>query len=109
MNAYREVRQAARAVETQIARVAATAETVRLQQETYDGEVRRLENDLSTPFQVRQTQRDLLSAIDAAKRAKLDLEIARSALLSAEGRLPYAYGMERSLPELSIDEAPPRP
>jgi outer membrane protein TolC len=109
MNAYREVRQAARAVETQIARVAATDETVRLQQETYDGEVRRLENDLSTPFQVRQTQRDLLSAIDAAKRAKLDLEIARSALLSAEGRLPYAYGMERSLPELSIDEAPPRP
>lgn len=109
MNAYREVRQAARAVETQIARVAATDETVRLQQETYDGEVRRLENDLSTPFQVRQTQRDLLSAIDAAKRAKLDLEIARSALLSAEGRLPYAYGMERSLPELSIDERPPAP
>ena len=109
MTAYSEVRLAAREVETQIARVAATAETVRLQQEVYDGEVRRLENDLSTPFQVRQTQRDLLTSIDAAKRAKLDLEVARSALLAAQGRLPYAYGMERSLPELSIDDAPPAP
>lgn len=109
MTAYREVRLAAREVETQIARVAATKETVRLQQETYDGEVRRLENDLSTPFQVRQTQRDLLTAIDTAKRAMLDLEVARSVLLGAQGRLPYAYGMERSLPELSIDEAPPAP
>ncbi|HZM01195.1 MAG TPA: TolC family protein [Planctomycetota bacterium] len=109
MTAFQEVRLAAREVETQIARVAATAETARLQQEVYDGEVRRLENDLSTPFQVRQTQRDLFAAIDAAKRAKLDLEVARSALLQAQGRLPYAYGMERSLPELSISERPPAP
>jgi len=109
LTAYREVRLAAREVETQIARVAATAETVRLQQEVYDGEVRRLENDLSTPFQVRQTQRDLLTAIDTAKRAKLDLEVARSALLAAQGRLPYAYGMERSLPDLSIEDEPPAP
>ena len=109
LTAYREVRLAAREVETQIARVAATDESVRLQQEVYDGEVRRLENDLSTPFLVRQSQRDLLTAIDAAKRAKLDLEVARSALLAAQGRLPYAYGMERSLPELSIEERPPAP
>jgi outer membrane protein TolC len=109
MTAYQEVRLAVREVELQIARVAATDETVRLQQEVYDGEVRRLENDLSTPFQVRQTQRDLLTAIDTAKRAKLDLEVARSALLQAQGRLAYAYGMERSLPELSIEEAPPAP
>jgi outer membrane protein TolC len=109
MTAYSEVRAAVRDVQLQIERVAATAETARLQQEVYDGETRRLENDLSTPFLVRQAQRDLLAAIDTETRAKLDLEIARARLLAAQGRLLYVYGMERSVPELSLSEPPPAP
>ncbi|MHC4846751.1 MAG: TolC family protein [Planctomycetota bacterium] len=109
MNAVGELRIAVREVELQIARVAATAETTRLNSEVYEGEKRRLENDLSTPFQVRQTQRDLLTAIDAETRAQLDLEVARASLLAAQGRLLYAYGLERSAPEMSLDDAPPRP
>jgi outer membrane protein len=104
-----EVRIAAREVQLQIQRVAATAESTRLNRETYEGEKRRLENDLSTPFQVKQTQRDLLTAIDNETRAKLDLEVARAGLLAAQGRLIYAYGLERSTPELSLEEAPPAP
>ncbi len=104
-----EVRNASREVQLQIERVAATSETTRLNREVYEGEKRRLENDLSTPFQVRQTQRDLLTAIDNETRAKLDLEVARAGLLAAQGRLIYAYGLERSAPELSLDEAPPAP
>jgi outer membrane protein TolC len=109
MNAVGELRVAVRDVELQVARVSATAETTRLNSEVYEGEKRRLENDLSTPFQVRQTQRDLLTAIDAETRSQLDLEVARANLLAAQGRLLYAYGLERSAPEMSLDDAPPRP
>ncbi len=109
MNAIAEVRTALRSVELQRQRVAATAETVRLQREVYEGERRRLENDLSTPFQVRQFQRDLLTAIDTETRAKLDLEVARADLLAAVGQLLAAHGVERTLPELSLSEAPPAP
>jgi outer membrane protein len=104
-----EVRAAVREVLLQIERVAATAETTRLNREVYEGEVRRLENDLSTPFQVRQTQRDLLTAVDNETRAQLDLEVARAALLGAQGRLIYAYGLERTVPELSLEDKPPAP
>ena len=109
LTAVSEVRAAVRQVQLQIERVAATAETVRLQQAVYDGEVKRLENDLSTPFQVRQSQRDLLSAIDTETRARLDLEVARAGLLASQGRLLYVSGRERSLPEMPLDEAPPAP
>jgi len=109
VNAISLVRAAAREVELQLQRVNATAETTRLQREVYEGEKRRLENDLSTPFQVRQFQRDLLTAIDNETRARLDLEIARVSLLSSEGRLLSAYGFERAAPELSLEHAPPAP
>ncbi|MBM3984596.1 MAG: TolC family protein [Planctomycetes bacterium] len=109
MNAIVEVRTALRQVELQRQRVAATAETVRLQREVYEGERRRLENDLSTPFQVRQFQRDMLTAIDTATRAQLDLEVARADLLASVGQLLAAHGVERTLPELSLSEAPPAP
>jgi len=109
MNAVAELRIVVRNVELQVARVDATAETTRLNREVYEGEKRRLENDLSTPFQVRQTQRDLLTAIDSETRSQLDLEVARANLLAAQGRLLYAYGLERSAPEMSLDDAPPRP
>ncbi len=109
MNAVAEVRTAVRSVDLQKQRVAATAETVRLQREVYEGERRRLENDLSTPFQVRQFQRDLLTAIDSETRSKLDLEVARADLLNAVGQLLAAHGRARTLPELSLTEAPPAP
>lgn len=109
MNAVGELRVAVREVELQIARVAATAETRRLNYEVYEGEKRRLEHDLSTPFLVRQTQRDLLTSIDSETRAQLDLEVARASLLAAQGRLLYTYGLERAAPEMSLDDAPPAP
>jgi outer membrane protein TolC len=109
VNAIALVRAAAREVELQLQKVNSTEETTRLQREVYEGEKRRLENDLSTPFQVREFQRDLLTAIDNETRSRLDLELARVALLSAEGRLLSAYGFERSAPELSLEEAPPAP
>ncbi|MGQ0551916.1 MAG: TolC family protein [Planctomycetota bacterium] len=101
-----EVRAAVREVQLQSERVVATAEATRLQREVYEGETRRLENDLSTPFQVRQTQRDLFTAIDNETRARLDLEVARSNLLAAQGVLLSVHGSERLLPELSLSEAP---
>lgn len=109
VNAIALVRASAREVELQLQRVTSTAETTRLQRDVYEGEKRRLENDLSTPFQVREFQRDLLTAIDNETRARLDLELARVALLAAEGRLLSAYGFERSAPELSLETAPPAP
>ena len=109
MTAVGEVRQAVRQVELQRLRVQVTAEATRLQQEVYDGEVKRLENDLSTPYNVQQFQRDLLTAIDNETRARLDLEIARSLLLASQGQLLKAYGFERSMPELSLTDAPPAP
>jgi len=109
LNAVAEVRAAVREVELQVLRVDVTAEAVRLQTEVYDGERKRLENDLSTPFQVREFQRDLLTAIDNATRARLDLEVARTSLLQAQGKLLSAYGFERSMPELSLTDAPPAP
>jgi len=69
----------------------------------------RLENDLSTPYNVQQFQRDLLTAIDNETRARLDLEIARTLLLASQGQLLAAYGFERSMPELSLTDAPPAP
>lgn len=109
MTAVTQVRAAVRSVELQRQRVDATAETVRLQREVYEGERRRLENDLSTPFQVRQFQRDLLTALDNETRARLDLEVARADLLNAVGQLLAAHGQVRVVPELSLAEAPPRP
>jgi len=109
MTAVGEVRAAVRQVELQRLRVQVTAEATRLQQEVYDGEVKRLQNDLSTPYNVQQFQRDLLTAIDNETRARLDLEIARSLLLASQGQLLKAYGFERSMPELSLTEAPPAP
>jgi outer membrane protein TolC len=109
MLAVAAVRAAVRQVELQLQTVAATAETTVLQQEVYDGEKRRLENDLSTPFQVRQFQRDLLTAKDTETGALFDLEVARVALLAAEGRLLSSYGFERTAPELSLEDAPPGP
>jgi outer membrane protein TolC len=110
MGAIQEVRSALRGVRTQEERVHATGESRRLNKELYDGERRRLENDLSTPFQVRETLRNLLDAIDTELRAQLDLEVARARLLASQGILPTYYGLGTSgPPELSVDDRPPAP
>jgi len=109
MLAIAEVRRAARDVTLQIERVNATAETMRLRLEVYEGEKRRLENDLSTPFQVRQAQRDYLLAVDDETRAQLDLAVAQTSLLAARGRLLQYYGFQVSAPDTSLSEKPPAP
>ena len=110
MLVIQEVRSAMRGVRLQHERVQATSETTRLNRELYEGERRRLEKDLSTPFQVRQTLQNLLDAIDTELRARLDLEVARTRLLTAQGTLLEHYGFERPLPrELPEDERPPAP
>jgi len=104
-----EVRSAAREVKLQLQRVKSTAETTRLRQEVYDGERRRLENDLSTPFQVREAQRDYLTAVDEETRAQLDLAIAHTSLLAARGRLLEYFGHRPQVPEVDLEDAPPAP
>jgi len=107
MNAIGEVRAAVRDLSLQVARVEATEEAVRLNEERYQGEVRQLENDLSTPFQVREAQRDLLASMDTNTRAILDYENARTQLLRAQGRLLEAYGVRYESPvDLSLEDAP---
>ncbi|MED5330516.1 MAG: hypothetical protein VX916_04420, partial [Planctomycetota bacterium] len=74
--------------------VLAAAESARLNKEVYEGEKRRLENDLSTPFKVRETLRNYLDAVDVETRARLDLELSRVALAGSQGVLLDAYGFE---------------
>jgi len=105
LNAIAEVRQSTRDVSLQTERVVATAETTRLRREVYEGEIRRLENDLSTPFQVRESQRDLLEAIDSELRARLDLAVAHTQLKASQGTLLDLFGYDRYEPEL--EESPP--
>jgi outer membrane protein TolC len=107
LNAIGEVRQAARDVALQKERVEATAETTRLRREVYEGEKRRLENDLSTPFQVREAQRDLLEAIDSELRARLDLAVAHTSYRAAQGTLLERFGYTRFEPDVSLEAEPP--
>lgn len=110
MKAIAEVRQEERNVALQRERVVATAETTRLRREVYEGEKRRLENALSTPFEVRENQRDLLEAIDNETRARLDLATAMTAYKAAQGDLLSLLGYVGSSDlELDLDEAPPAP
>lgn len=109
IQAVGEVRTSAREVRLQSERVKATAETTRLRLEVYEGEKRRLENDLSTPFQVREAQRDYLAAVDEETRARLDFAIAQTNLLASRGRLLEYYGFVPPMPDVSLDEAPPAP
>lgn len=107
VGAVRAVRDAIRSVELQTAKVASASETVRLRREVYEGERRRLENDLSTPYQVREFQRDLLEAIDNETRAQLDLAVSWTRLVAAQGLLVSQTGYARPVLEASPDEAPP--
>jgi len=107
--AVTDVRTEERNVRLQAQRVETTAESSRLNREVYEGEVRRLENDLSTPFQVRETLRNWLDAIDTELRARLDLEVSRVALSAAQGVLLESYGLVTNQPEPSLDYAPPAP
>lgn len=107
--AIAEIRQAERNVALQQARVVATAETTRLRREVYEGEKRRLENDLSTPYEVRQNQRDLLEAIDAETRARLDLAIAMTGYRASQGTLLELFGYVPLEEGLELDEEPELP
>ncbi|MFT7464582.1 MAG: outer membrane protein [Pseudohongiellaceae bacterium] len=109
LTAISEVRQESRNVALQKERVIATAETRRLRSEVYEGEKRRLENDLSTPFEVREDQRDLLEAIDNETRAQLDLATALTSYKAAQGDLLSLIGYVRDSANLSLDQEPPAP
>ncbi len=110
MNVIQEVRSAVRGVQLQEQRVIATSESTRLNRELYEGERRRLQNDLSTPFQVRETLQNLLAAIDTETRARLDREVARTRLLSVQGLLLQHYGIAvPEPPRLDESERPPAP
>lgn len=107
LNVITDVRREARNVLLLSERVKAAGETSRLNLEVYEGERRRLQNDLSTPFEVRQTLRNYLDALDAELRAQLDLEVARVSLASAQGMLLETYGLGVETPALDLDAAPP--
>ena len=107
VGAVSEVRSSARDVTLQTERVKATSGTTRLRLEVYEGERRRLENDLSTAFQVREAQRDYLAAVDEETRARLDLAIAQTSFLASRGRLLEHYGFVPRMPVVSLEDAPP--
>ncbi len=107
INVITDVRREARNVVLLGESVKAAAETSRLNREVYEGERRRLENDLSTPFKVRETLRNYLDALDAELRAQLDLEVAKVSLASAQGTLLETYGLRIDNPNLDLEEAPP--
>lgn len=109
LSAEAEVRAAVRRLQLDRQRILATAETRRLREEAYEGEKRRLENDLSTPFKVRESQRDYLEALDNEVRAQLDLAISWTSLLQAMGSLPHVFGYRPVEPSLSEDAPPPAP
>lgn len=109
ITAISEVRDAVRNVRLEEARIITTAEEARLRGEAYEGEQRRLENDLSTPFKVRESQRDYLLALDAETRAKLDLANARSILAAVQGTIYEAFDYVPESRTIDLDQAPDLP
>jgi outer membrane protein TolC len=75
------------------ARIDAAVEARKLAQEEYDAELIRLQNDHSTTFQVRESQRDLIQDRNAETRAIVDYQIRLANLSRAQGLLAQEYGV----------------
>lgn len=97
MTIVQEIRGALRDVADAKAATEASREARVLAEEQYQAELVRLENQHSTTFQVRESQRDLFEAQDAETLAIVQYEILLAALERSRGRLAQQYGVEWEL------------
>jgi outer membrane protein TolC len=96
-NAWVEVRNAVRQVETNLKRVKAAQVNVRLQREKLAAEQKKFENGMSTSFQVLEFQTDLSTAGSRENQAIVDLAKSRVELDRVKGTLLEARQM--TMPE----------
>ncbi len=107
MTILQDSKTALREVVNGRAQVEAARSSRELAQEQYEAEKIRLENQRSTTFNVRESQRDLFTAIDTEIRAVVDYEIAWATLQQVQGVLAQEYGVLWDTPQLA-DEGPLR-
>lgn len=88
-----EVRNGVRDVSNTSKEIAAAKEAVRLADERWKQEETRKAVGYSTNFLVRDAQAAWREAVDAQLQAEFGFQIARSALLAAQGMLLEAYGI----------------
>lgn len=94
-----DVRVAARLVESGAKRIAAAHANTVLQKKTVEAEQKKLENGMSTSFEVLRIQSDLADAQLAEIRAVLDYNKALSDLERAKGTLLESRGLTLEEPE----------
>jgi len=92
-NAWVEVRNAVRQVETNLKRVRAAQVNVRLQREKLSAEQKKFENGMSTSFQVLEFQTDLSTAMSRENQALVDYSKSRVELERVKGTLLEARQM----------------
>ncbi len=92
-NAWVEVRNAVRQVETNLKRVRAAQVNVRLQREKLSAEQKKFENGMSTSFQVLQFQTDLSTAMSRENQALVDYSKSRVEIERVKGTLLEARQM----------------
>jgi len=93
-----EVRSSLRNVKNAEKRIAAAEANLKLQKEKLDAEKKKYDNGLSTSFNVLSYQNDVLSAETSLLKAKIDHQLALSALERAEGRYLEARGIKLDVP-----------
>jgi outer membrane protein TolC len=97
-NALIEVRNAVRAVQTNLKRIRAAQVNVRLQKEKLSAEQKKFENGMSTSFQVLQFQTDLTTAVSRENGSIVDYNKSLVELERAKGTLLAARNMEMPVP-----------
>jgi outer membrane protein TolC len=103
-NIISEVRSTLRNVRNSEKRIAAAEANLKLQKEKLDAEKKKYDNGLSTSFNVLSYQNDFLSAETSLLKAKIDHQLALSALERAEGRYLEARGIELDVPLYSQEK-----
>ncbi|HQO20987.1 MAG TPA: TolC family protein [Acidobacteriota bacterium] len=97
-NIISEVRSSLRIVRNTEKRIAAAEANLKLQKEKLDAEKKKYDNGLSTSFNVLSYQNDVLSAETSLLKAKIDHQLALSALERAEGTYLEARGIKFDVP-----------
>ncbi len=97
-----ELREAVRDIALQREKLVAAAESKKLSEERYYGEVKRLEAGRSITYQVREAESTYLGEMVTENRARLDYQIALAKLEKIKGTLLSAYGIksEKSLKQV---------
>jgi outer membrane protein len=97
-NIISEVRLTLRNVKSSEKMIAAAEANLKLQKEKLDAEKKKYDNGLSTSFNVLSYQNDVMSAETSLVKAKIDHQLALSALEIAVGNYLEARGIELDVP-----------